>query len=350
MPRPNAIQAAQKFRQDLLNNEAAAAERMGRVYAGIYQRLENDLLKLAEQIAAMPDIDKAAVKELRQAQWVLQQIEEQVTKFGGVVQSEVINAQAVALEAGIDNAVKLIELSLPDLPPNVRNGIIGQLNRIHPDAIEAAAGLLGPDSPLLSKLEQDYGAAVAQQVETHLLDGIASGFNPNRIALLLSKNVQSGLGFGLTQAISTVRTAQIKSYQIANHSMYAANNRLVPEWVWWSALDSRCCMSCIHQHGSVHPYTEVLNDHHQGRCAPIPKTITYKALGLDLPETTQPIFRGEDWFNKQATATQREMMGPGMYEAWKGGKFGFGDLSKKYDSEVYGELLRQATLKELVRQ
>ena len=228
--------------------------------------------------------------------------------------------------------------------------IVGSFSRLHSDAIEAAAGLLGEDSPLTAKLDTMFGQAVSQQVGDHIVDGIAAGMGPRRIARLLDKNITGGLGTGLGWAMSTVRTAQVKSYQIANHATYAANKDIVPEWIWWAELGSdRTCMSCVAQHGTVHPYTEVLNDHHQGRCAPIPKTITYKDLGLDVPEFVEPVQTGEDWFNAQPEATQRQLMGPGKYDAYKGGKFGFKDLSRPYSDPVYGELLGEAPLKELVK-
>jgi hypothetical protein len=41
-------------------------------------------------------------------------------------------------------------------------------------------------------------------------------------------------------------------------------------------------------------------------------------------------------------------MGPGMYEAWQAGEFDFKDLSRKYGDPIYGDMLRQASLKDLV--
>lgn len=350
MPRPNAVQAAQSFRRNLAQQEAESAARMARIYNRVYLGLVDDIAKLSVELAAMPELSQAKVFKLARMQQLLTQVEDQAGRFGGTILDEVGNVQGLALQQGVDDALKLMELSLPDLPPNLQRQIIASFTRLHTDAIEAAAGLLGADSPLTIGLNTKFGEAVSEQVAAHIIDGIAVGMGPERIARLINKNVTGSLGTSLSWAMTTVRTAQIKSYQIANHANYAANSRIVPEWVWYATLGStRTCMSCIAQHGTVHPYTEVLNDHHNGRCVPVPKTITYKQLGLDLPETLKPIESGPDWFTKQPAGTQREMMGAGMYEAWKAGKFGFKDISKKYDDPVYGELLRQATLKELAR-
>lgn len=186
------------------------------------------------------------------------------------------------------------------------------------------------------------------QVSQHIIDGIAVGMNPRTIAAALQRNLQDSLGTGLNWVMTTVRTAQIKSYQTATHANYLANSRIVPEWIWYAILDSRTCMSCVAKHGSVHPVTEIMQDHHNGRCAPIPKTITYKALGINLPDPIGEIPSGQAWFDAQPESTQRQMMGPGKYDAYKAGKFEFGQLSMSYQDDVYGELIKKATLKELV--
>lgn len=347
MPRPNAIQAARKFREQLSQQEAASAERMGTVYARLYQSLLGDAQSLAEQLAGMDKIDRETVMRLARVKSLLAQTADQVARFGGTAQSEVILIENQAIQQGIADALKLMELSLPDLPPAIARQITGSFVRLHPDAIEAAAGLMGPDSPLRERLEAGFGEYVAGQVEAHFLDGIGTGMRADQITALIGRNLQTGLGSGLTSLLTTLRTAQIKSYQIANHSTYLANSNIVKGWVWWAALDNRCCLSCIAQHGTVHELSETLDDHHNGRCAPIPQTVTYADLGLDIPEDTTPPETGPEWFGRQSAATQRELMGPGMFEAWKAGQFDFRDISQKYNDPVYGELLRQASLKDL---
>lgn len=349
MPRPTAIDAANRFRQQLEAQEIASFQRMATIYAAIFRSVQDDVHALAEEIANIDVPDREKVINLARLGRILDQIEIQVTRFGGTVASEITLAQRLSIEAAVTNAIELIELSLPpDLPDSVLQAIRGSFVVLPADAIEAAAGLLDDDSPLVTALEKNYGAAVREKVEQQFLSGIAEGMNPRRIAILLDRNFVNALGNGLTWAMTTVRTAQIKSYQLANHAMYQANPDLVPAWIWHAQLDSRTCMSCINQHGSEHPITETLNDHHNGRCAAIPKTITYADLGLNIPERRQPIIRGETWFKEQPRATQLEMMGGAMFRAWKDGQVPFSDLSQSYDDDVYGELLRQASLKDIL--
>jgi hypothetical protein len=245
--------------------------------------------------------------------------------------------------------LSLIRASLPPLSDALQREILGQLTTLDPDALQFAAGLFGEDSPLAVALEGNYGQAVADAVEEHIFDGITKGENPRRIAAKLTTNLNGAMGRGLTWALTTVRTAQIKSYQLANHATYQANANIVPQWEWHAALDDRTCLSCIAKHGTLHPVTETLRDHHNGRCAPLPVPISYAALGITgVKDPRRQTVTGRDWFAKQPQAKQRAMMGPARFDAWQANEFDFADLSRGYSDEVYGELFREASLKDLL--
>ena len=349
MPRPDALQAAQRFRVRLAGQEAEAAERMGRIYASLQAMLTQEIEGLAEQMALMDEAQLSKAIQMNRLKLLLGQVEEQAARFGVVVQAEVSAMQTQALEQGIADAMALMDASLPALPPEIHRQVVRAFTRLHPDAIEAMAGLLGPDSPLVESLETNFGVAVREQVEKHLLDGITVGQNPCRIARLLTRNVRDSLGNGLTWALRTVRTAQLSSYRLASHATYAANPNVVKGWVWHAELgSSRTCMGCIAKHGTVHPIDETLRDHHNGRCAPIPLTVTYRDLGLNIDEPTEEIEKGEDWFKRQPQTMQRQLMGGAMHDAYRAGKFRFGDLSRPYDDPIYGQMWREATLKALL--
>lgn len=350
MPTPTAIEASGRFRRLLEVQERAAFERMTTIYGGIFRSVQDEIAALAAEIANIDFPDREKVIKLARLGRILDQIEARVTRFGGTVSNEITLAQRLSIEGAVSNATELIERSLPPgLPDNILQSIRASFVTLPAEAIEAAAGLLAEDSPLAVALAQNYGPAVSEKVSQHILDGIGQGMNPRRIAILLNRNFTNALGNGLTWAMTTVRTAQIKSYQLATQATYQANPDLVPTWIWHSELAAgRTCMSCINQHGSEHPVSEPMNDHHNGRCAALPKTISFAALGLNIPERRRPPVQGEDWFNAQPVATQREMMGGAMFRAWKDDQVPFNELSQPYEDGVYGELLRQASLKDIL--
>jgi hypothetical protein len=138
--------------------------------------------------------------------------------------------------------------------------------------------------------------------------------------------------------MTTVRTAQLWTYRESTRLNYINNSNVVDGWIWFAQLDGRVCLSCANQHGRQYPLTSVLNDHHNGRCAQLPS----------IPEFPVQVDRGETWFNNLAENEQRSRMGNAMYEAYQNNEFRFEDLSKTYESNVYGEMLQQNSLRGMI--
>jgi hypothetical protein len=81
----------------------------------------------------------------------------------------------------------------------------------------------------------------------------------------------------------------------------------------------------------------------------LPAPISYAALGIaGVKEPARQRQTGREWFDKLAPAKQRAMMGAGRYAAWRKKEFDFADLSKPYDDLIYGQLFREASLKDLL--
>ena len=124
---------------------------------------------------------------------------------------------------------------------------------------------------------------------------------------------------------------------MGNHATYRANERVLEGWIWSSARDTRTCISCWSQHGRVYRLDQVLRDHHQGRCAPIPL----------VRGSTRQWQTGEQLFDNLRPEQQQQIMGPGLYDAWRRGDVQFNELSVPYYDDVYGEMLRRPTNREL---
>ena len=331
---PTVIQLAQQFRKRLEAQELDTAERMALAYNRIYTSLLDDLQKLADKIALMEKPTRDQIFRLSRIQQLLAQVEEQTNRFVPTVENEIEIIQRRAISQAIEDVINLVEASLGD----DASAIIGSFTTLPVDAIETAAGLFGEDSPLTERLEKGFGEYVASQVENNIITGVALGKNPREVYRILQRNLQQSLGSGLTSALTTIRTAQVKSYQLASHASYQANSDIVTGWIWYSALQpGRTCMSCIAKHGTLFPITQRLNDHHNGRCTPIPQT-----------RLSAPVEPGQDWFKRQSVTTQRQMMGNATYKAWRKKEFEFSELSRPYDDPVYGELIREASLKDIL--
>jgi hypothetical protein len=107
-------------------------------------------------------------------------------------------------------------------------------------------------------------------------------------------------------------------------------------------------MACIAQHGTYHPTSEILNDHHNGRCAMVPVTVSWRDLGLDIPDKA-PMQTGQEWFDGLSDAEQAAMFdNNAMYKAFKAGAIGWDDLIGEHDDRVYGKMLQLPSLKAML--
>lgn len=333
--------AAARFRAALLRAERQAAARLVRAYGTAYQRLQGDIEALLAAIAALESPTWGQVQRLSLYRALLAAIEDQVGRYAIIAENEIAQGVEASITAALRDSQRLVAAALPGFDPVRLRAAWATLN---PEAVMAMAGFLGDDSPLYVSLRR-LGADVAAIVADHLRDGIVLGYNPRKVARL----IRDSTGQGLTWSLNTARTANLWAYRTANHASYQANSHVVEGWVWWAELGSgRTCLSCVNMHGSLHPLDEVLNDHHSGRCTPLPQTRSYRELGLDVAEERPAITTGEAWFRGLPAAEQRAIMGPAMYDAWKAGQFTFADLSAAYTDDVYGPMLREASLKGLL--
>ena len=337
------IEAAERFRRALLTKQATTAGRLTRAYGRIFRDLSGEIDDLLASLWDAETMTYRRSVKLARLRSLKSQIASEIDRYGVFADTEMLEGARDAIGSAGTDSRTLTQLSLPLGLQEA--GIMSQWHRLPTDAVESLMGFLGPDSPLHDALIKQLGAEVADRVGDAMVKAIALGWNPTRTAALITK---SGWGQGLTWSMKTVRTAQLWAYREGTRANYIANSRIVRSWTWSAALDVRTCMSCVALHGSVHPVTETLNDHHNGRCAMIPNTVTYRDLGLDVDTPELEIESGRDWFKEQPEAMQQQMMGQGMWDAWQGNQFAFDKLSQPYDDKVYGVMRRQATLGEVL--
>lgn len=343
MPDHPVVDAAERFRAQLLRMEREQAVRYVRAYGQIVQELGGMIEALAAELATMEE--PKAWKVARLARWrsLRAQIVSEIDRFGAFVDTDLQAqiAQQVALGLAHGEA-----MTLAGLPDELAAALRANWNRLPAEAVIRLMGFLQPGSPLRDALTKQLGEALASQVERRLLLGVALGWNPRKIAGAIARE----LGQGLTWALRMARTAQLWAYREANRASYVANQDIVGGWIWHAELgDGRTCMSCIAMHGTLHTLDEVLNDHHNGRCAMVPVTKSWSELGFPgLPDTRPQIEPGRDWFDGLSEAEQQSYMGAAMWRAWQDGAIGWGDFSREHEDEVYGLMRIMPSLKELI--
>jgi hypothetical protein len=327
---PTVLDLADRFHAALERQDAQALERIIRAYAGIQSRLQGEIDALALEIER-DGLTAGKVAKLARYKRILAQTADEVDKFTRFMEVDLSGMGREYVGRGLRESRELMRAAVGD-----NAALTARFRDLPPETVERLLGFLDPAGPLYARLKLLPGF-VADAVSRAILDSVALGRNPRMLASELTR----AFGMGLSDSLRMARTVQLWSYREATRANYAANGDVVKGWQWYASLDNLTCMSCVAQHGTIHPLDEPLNDHHNGRCAALPVTILSPKGHIDQDA-------GQQWFNGLSEAEQKQMMGPGRFEAWKDGKFEFGALSAERKDDVYGMMRGETSLKDLL--
>lgn len=308
----------QTSRRELVAQDRAAAERMIETYQRLIAPVRQQV-QTWEVIAATP----AELERLANLSQLQDQIAESLAELQVLIQRESAQLQDSAIDLGTRYARESV-------------GIVAGWNVVDPRAIRETINIV--DSQPFQDALNAYPEYHAQQVRDLALAGISNGWNPSKTARVVV-NYLDRAGPSL-DAERMMRTVQMYAYRRANAHNWQANSQVVRGWYWRADLGNpRTCISCIAMHGQRFPVTQVMNDHHRGRCLPVPIV-----PGRELPAENA----GQQWLEEQDEPTQRRAMGRARWFAWRDGAFQFRDLSTTYQDSIYGEMRTEASLVSLV--
>jgi predicted nucleotidyltransferase len=317
----------EKIRNSLDSVQRAALLRVVNSYKSTTRYLDSDIDLLVKELSG-GQLSVADVKKLKAYNRLIGNSAEALQQFASYLGVDMRNEMDKMAALGQADAFALL-LSQGDV-------LRGVLNKGANEAqLRALINYLDYGKPLYKRLQQ-FGKYNADYISQMILEGVRSGFNPTVIA----RTIKDAFGMGLTEAMRMMRTVQIYSYRDASHLNYQNNRDVVTGWIWFAELDDLTCMSCVAEHGSFHSVDETLNDHHNGRCVPIPVT------RLSDPFITDGA--GREWFEQQPEAVQKQMMGPEKWDAWMNDKFEFSQLSKETENDVFGKMRGETPLNDLI--
>jgi len=339
-PTPQILEAAQQFRAQLLARERRAASALVRYYGDTWGRLQPEIRRLRAEVeemrAAGEDVSHNGVERLERLESIRGQAQTELLQFAEYADGAVRGAQREAIAAAERDAPALMRAAYP-----TDAAITIQFDRMPREAVENLVGFLQDDSPLKDLLVEAVSGA-ADSFASTMVTGIAAGWNPRRLA----RTLRSEFGMGLTQALKISRTEQLRAYRTTSLNAYRTSN-VCSGWEWLATLSPRTCMSCLEKDGTRYPLSAEFEDHVQGRCCPVPITMSYAEMGIDAPEPDFTREKGHDWFLRQDEGTQRGMM-KALYDPWKDGQFALEDIPKLVKSDVWGNSWTPKTLEELV--
>lgn len=325
---PVVVDVMNEYRRALLHQEQqqmlAMAQRWRMVEDSLSLLIENVAGDLANESAAGRTVSLWKVRSLDRYQTLLAQVRVQMATHNRETTVQIAIEQRTLARLGIEQAGELIRAA-SRMP-------IG-FDVLPVEAIENMVGLAGNGSPLQQLLAAE-GGAVEQRMTEELVRSTALGRNPRETA---ARAIANGLRMGLQRSLVIARTEQLRVYREASRQAYI-HSGVVKGFRRLATKDSRTCMACLMADGEVYELTETLREHPQGRCAMIPMVIGMPVLSWRT---------GADWFRAQSAATQRTMMGPQRYEAWRRGAFDLDQLVSVRRNATWGDSVAVTPLAQL---
>lgn len=325
---PSVIRVLREYHSDLIGNEIAQTQRLAASWYSIEQSLMGEMTLLAQVLSDAKEsgsvITEQLIRRQEHYQTLIRQAREQILRFTKEVATPDISAEQLAYgRLGLDAAVNSISSSFT-------LGMGAQFNNLPIDAITDMVGFLGNGSPLNTLLREAYPDSV-DGISKALIQGLAKGLSPDKIAYDMAR----GLGLGLERITLIARTEQLRVWRTSSQRQYEQSGVVL----FHKRLAARdACLACLMADGEILPITQPLYDHPRGRCTSVP-------VVRGAPEPTWTT--GRELFEAMDPEQQRELMGPGMFEAWKNGEFDLSQLVQHRHSDEWGDSIATASLKDL---
>ena len=303
MPRPEAQKAVEDLAMRVASLEQAVASRLIEDYAAVYAQIQTETAEIVA-IAQRRELKPWQVGRMQRLQELEVQMVRRVNDFSRVAGNTVTAGQRAAVGLSAQGSPLTANAGLPRgiTLDNLANLGLGW-NQLPESAFEAFVGISGDGAPL-GQLLAELGPQAATATKEAIRTGIATGKSPISIA----NAVRTQAGMPLTRALTISRTEVLRAHREATRLSYAANSNVVKGYRRMSSKDSSTCMACIALDDTFYQTNEPLDSHPNCRCAIVPDVLTYKDLGLDIPDEP-PLQTGQEWFAGQGAATQKQMMG-----------------------------------------
>ena len=211
------------------------------------------------------------------------------------------------------------EIIASQYPPGVdRAALAAQFNRVDPVAMQM---IVERTTERITSSTWTLSALAQHEMRQTLIRGVTLGQNPRATARRMVARARGAFNGGLTRALVIARTEMLDAYRAASMETGLANRDVLAGWTWVAQLDTRTCPSCWGMHGTEHPLTEPGPlDHHQGRCARMPRTKTWAELGFHGIEEPPPVLPDATAvFDALPPEDQMKILGPGRLLAYQAG-------------------------------
>jgi SPP1 gp7 family putative phage head morphogenesis protein len=325
MPESEVVRLMRIFKRDIAQAGSAQQAEMARRWLAVERRLMGQIDALALRMTAVHEAGGTVsvnmlMTEVRYQELLIQLHEEQA-KYTVYAERTITNGQQAMASAGVSQSQAAIAAQVST-----------SFNRLPVAAVEHMVGLTGAGTPLNTLLVQSWPLS-AQGLTQALVDGVALGYNPRKVA----RQMAEGMTGSLNRMMTIARTEQLRVYRESSRQSYIESG-IVTSYTRIAAHDSRTCLNCILLEGTKYATDELMPSHPNCRCALIP-------IVRGAPEPQWQ--RGEEWLRAQDSATQESIMGKGLYEGWRLGRIELADTVQITQNATWGPTLRSVPLREL---
>jgi len=324
---------ATRHRTALLRYERLAATTMVQHYGSAWQRLRESITDMVSRynaaVAAGEDISPSWLFQVGRWESLQRQVEMEMSRIIDVADMSIRGQQWNAVQSALQQTT---EKAIATAGP----AVMTTWSRLPVDAMTDLVGYLGNGSPLRTLLDE-LGTQASQQVRDALVRGLQLGYSPRKVA----GQVRQAFGGNMARALTVSRTEMMRANREASLRQWKANDRVFSGWRWVSGKTDRTCPMCLAMDGTVHSFDEHLDDHPNGGCTDVPVLRGRE----DEPANWKT---GDKWFEEQADATKRKILGDPRYEAYKGGKLTLQDTIGQRTSQEWGSMHYARSLKEIL--
>ena len=335
---PPVFASAIQFNDAIVAREATASARMVAAYVELHEELQGRITALLGNLSDNPTTGE--VTRLWRSMGLEAQVLSGLETFGDDAAAAITQGQAQSIQTAMRDARRLVDAGLPPgIDVKVLEAAGVAWNQVPEGALINLLGRLGDDAPL-ADMWATLGPEGNRQVRQALVKGVGAGLGPRRIAAM----TRTAFGGSLTRALRVSRTETLRSYREGNRQQWLANRQIVRQWERRAAHDERTCVACLALDGTRYPMEAPGDFHVMDRCAMVPVPVRYRDLGLDVDDPVMTVENGRDWFGQQPLSTQREMMGPTLHDAFRGGKTSWADMVHRTTNPDWGTSATVASL------
>jgi len=261
-------QAAQRFRNGLINREETAVADISRAYRAATAQLLRELEalegRLAEREAAGEPLADAALAMRDRLERLIDQLRGRLGELSPEAVEIVSQGQQLALEFVNSETGNLILASTGDKARAAE--ILGTFDSLPDEAIREFVGFSSDGSPL-AVLFDSIAQDVPSALQLTLSSGIAQGRNPREVA----RDMVRIADLPRRRAETIARTEMIRAGREGQRVIYESSP-VVTSYRRVATQDARVCLGCLALSGTMHRTSEIMPSHPNCRCVMVPVT------------------------------------------------------------------------------